>query len=508
MAKTQPKPSYAVWQYQQKNGGPLAGVPWSKVSGKGTTPTQDVTTAAKDGKVARTPGKYSAKVASKSMAAADKNGVGTGSVVANLTNGHVKTNTKTGQTNTTMTAEQVKQMQRFLHNQGFHIGQVDGRPGPLTTTAAEAWRNSAPGSRKAAVDKWNAAHTMGSPTNYNPKTGNPNVGPPNTPGNLPKSNGLNNPSDPTAAMLQSLIQSMTREVAGQDPRQLGADATNAQFDPQINEALRELNLDRTQKTSDTNQIQTWFDNLISQNRTDDQSETANLKSTLNESDPILTNILGSLTDQSAKEQVGKSVLNNQNLLKSIGLSNQNYNSNMNTALAMTGRDQQNLQGSKDQSNIDTAQATLLGLIGQKADALTTNTNSYAQQGLQNQTNLFNLLTQYALLPAQAQSTSLKNQYTAAQIFKALNPTAKAPKYNTNTLLQQVSGLLNVGADRKLPQGKSLQQAAQTIGSVLQGVPNLTPGSATYRNLGYQLLGSMLNQNGQPLQAPAGWFTGK
>lgn len=436
-----------------------------------------------------------------------KNGMGTGKSVEALTNGGITTRPRTGVVADSLgfnpgDPKAVKDVQRFLVSRGYKL-TVDGKFGPHTKSAFENFTLK-PGEQASTrnVRSWNAKNaTPNVPDAAIPAATAPSADPSAAP--VRRTQGAGSGGGIPAG-LESILASIA-SLSGVDPN-LASNQANAEFDPAIKEASRQLGLTTAQKGQDQTDIGDWFKALVGQNQQGNQADTAALKQVLGDSSGLMKNVLGSLSDGTAKEMVGRTALTNEGMLKGIGLAEGNYNRNMDTALALTGRDQMNRQGKADTNQIDQARATLLDVIGHKGAALVGYGNQNRQQAVQNQTNLFNLMASAAMLPGQMQQQGLDGILTQAKVASLLNPAAKpGPKYNLQKLIDQAGYGIGV-ANMRLPKGSNLKSAASTIGVVLKGA-GLKPGSNEWRQVGSQILGSFQTPDGKPITVPNNWFSG-
>lgn len=365
---------------------------------------------------------------------------------------------------------QVSAMQQFLRNRGYYHGAIDGIRGPLTNAAVLAFhnRNAKPPAPSRAPG---GSTTTPTPTPKPPK-GNGKVGIPD------RVNG--NPTDP------GLI----------DPAAYASGMVNAQYDPQIAALLQQVKTGRAQKSSDTNQIQDWFNQALQV-----AGDTANANAGMgqdatdayNQAGQAAVNLFGgpdahasTAAEANAFHDIGAA-----NLAANIE-SQGAYDKNLRAILAGQGAQAQTSQLNKDQNGINDLLSQLISLKGAKGQAYA----SAYQTGIQNRTQQEAAQQQLALAKELAPSqvatakanaaTAKANASTAAASAKANLAIAQAKLKQAN--LATKNALASTGGQWNLavPQQQgALQKAFETNIFGPQGGLSLQPDVA-WANLQQQL----------------------
>lgn len=303
---------------------------------------------------------------------------------------------------TTSAASKVKKLQAFLVNRGYNIPQ-DGINGKLTKAAAADFNQNAGPKRNAKA--FNTKYKLTGGAVSTPKPAAPVRG---EQGKAPRTSAQKPAQDPMTPLMSQFLGG-----AG-DPAKIGAAMTNAQFGAPIANARHELGQEQAQEKHDVSTVQGWFDDLIGQNKASNQADTTALQKVLGDSSGLLGNILGSLGDESARGQVGRTALFNEGALKGIGAAEGNFNRNMDTALALTGRDAATQYENESRGKQGDIRSQLEALIAQKSNALMTNTEAARDQNLRRRGESINQFATMAMLPDQMEGAGLEN------IMKQLN----------------------------------------------------------------------------------------
>ena len=293
----------------------------------------------------------------------------------------------------------VLRLQEFLNNRGYKIPE-DGFNGPLTKAAAADFNQTKGPKRNAKA--FNTKHKLGAASVSPSKPGGKSGG----------GNGKGKAGGTTQVQSDPLMSILG---GTDDYAKIGRAVTEQQYGAPISNMRHEIGQEKSQEKHDVSTVQGWFENLVSQNKAGAVADQAALGSTLKDSSGLLANILGSLGDESARAQVGRTALFNEGELKGIGLAEGNFDRNMNTALALKGRDEATRYENDSRGKQSDMRSQLEGLIMQKAGALTTNTEAARDQGLRRRGESINQAATLALLPAQMEGADLGNILTALNI---------------------------------------------------------------------------------------------
>lgn len=289
----------------------------------------------------------------------------------------------------------VKDVQARLAQKGFDI-DVDGVRGPETEAALRAERNgvdphqwNVSRNRQAAVAANRQVRVGGGGGGGNQQTRI-------SPAPAPKGKGK-----------RATVAAGDAGDGGLSLDQLALAMTDAEYGTPISELEREQARQEAQGTQNQNDIKSWFEGLIGQNRTNSEADRASLDSLLSDSSGLMGKILGSL-DPSARSGVGSTAAFNENLLKSQGLSEANFDRNMQDALALRGRDEATEQGRRDTARGDELFQQLQDLKRERGQKLYTNREALIDNALKRQAEVTNLKATLALLPGQIEGQSLDN----------------------------------------------------------------------------------------------------
>jgi hypothetical protein len=297
----------------------------------------------------------------------------------------------------------VSNKQHLLYKLGYNVAQ-DGMNGPQTQTAWKAYKNGVhPGAWNEA---WAAHHRAQRPATTTPHdtagaAPSPvdQAPPPGVPDR--QTAGANPMGKLDMAGLSHLI----------DPIAYAKAATDAKYNPRINEMLRQMGQDRNQQGQDQTDIANWYTALGNQAGAAHTDDLAAEKSLLGGSDTALAGLVNSLGGSSSPAAAMAAAQGTIGRNELSGLAS-NHESNLTqrgTDFANAGVGQRLLSLKDYEANRKTAQGDLSDLRGQKADDYTTALDSaYNLRGTQEK-NLMNAKITAALAGPQLKSALLANK---------------------------------------------------------------------------------------------------
>lgn len=428
-----------------------------------------------------------------------------------------------------MTPTQVKAMQQFLTNHGFQVSQ-DGILGPQTKAAAAAFRANHKGGAQWSAKNGTGVHPASTGAPGAVTGSGATVG-----GTAPTPTG---PAAPTAeteftALLNSLLSKSGSVGTTMNPTSFGNAAAAPDTAAAAADALQ-VKENPLQEAQNQQDISSWYGldpnsssyktsvlGMLANAKTGDAAAgTAASSNIANLAQALAGSIGGSANAGSGT--VAASGANDAGTLAALGTANMDYENNIAPLLAAeatgaktneTNSNQQALlqllqQQATDQGNATAARATGV------ASAIGSN-NGVAQQNFANQGNLLSTLAQVAsvdpnaapLKDAEVQSIINENQAKAQAIASGKSATGTTPaptKVNLGSITANVTNMLGVGSDQRIPKGTSLGAMARLIGSQLQA-EGITKSDPRYQRLAQTVMGSYRMPDGSGINIPASWF---
>lgn len=400
------------------------------------------------------------------------------------------------------TQAQVSAMQRFLYNRGYKIS-VDGVRGPQTNAAVLAFHKR--------VDPLTWSRQQGLVTDPSPAATDASSSGPVPPaggGKPPKGKGKGKPAGTTPA-----VDPTTGELI--DPAAYASGLTNAQYNPQINELLRQITQGKTDQTSHTKQIQDWFNQAMAVQGDMAKANAAagqNAENAYNEENRNVLNLFGGPnSDKStAAEAAAFHDIGLGNLTADVNAQGQ-FDKNLKSIEALYGAQAQRGQFNTDQASLKELAGKLLDMRGAKGSAYA----AAYQQGIQNRTQQEAAQQQLdlakQLAPAQV-ATAQANARTAAANAAVAGTNAKTnlaiararlkqANAQTKAILAQNGGQWNL----TLPaQQGALQKALETNVYGPRGGLAINP-EAAWANLQQQLQMNGLGDDPHAQQIAQGIF---
>lgn len=349
---------------------------------------------------------------------------------------------------------QVSAMQTFLKNRGYNIA-VDGIRGPETNAAVLAFH------KKVAPQSFNASRSKGAAADVSPAATDSST-PPKVPAKVPSVKRVKSAApvvDPTTGQLI-------------DPAAYAKGLANAQYDPQINELIRQLTQGRTDESSHTKQIQDWFAQAMG---TQDDMSKANAAAGQQAQDSYdaananVLNLFGgpNANGSTAAEAAAFHDIGANNLASDVNAQGQ-FDKNLKSIEALRGTEAQTGQLRLDESNLKDLAGKLVDLRGAKGSAY----GAAYQQGIQNRTQQEaaqqSLALAKALAPAQiaqakAAATTAQVNAKSAAATSATNLAIAKTRLKQANLATQAAAAANGGKwNLALPaQQGALQKALET-----------------------------------------------
>jgi hypothetical protein len=283
----------------------------------------------------------------------------------------------------------VKAMQHFLQNRGYNI-TVDGVRGPETNAAVLAFHKKVPpasfnASRKGAVPDVASAQTDSSSSGASTAV-------------VPKGKGGGGrPGKPTVPA----IDPATGQVI--DPAAYAKGLTDAEYNPQINEILRQLTQGRSDQSSHTKQIQDWFSQALgvqSDMAKADAAAGQDAEQGYNAENANVLNLFGGPNSyrSTASEAAAFHDIGLSNLTADVNAQGQ-FDKNLRSIEALKGTEAQTGQFNADQQALKDLAGKLVDLRGAKGSAY----GAAYQTGVQNRTQQEAAQQQLALAKALAPS---------------------------------------------------------------------------------------------------------
>lgn len=425
-------------------------------------------------------------------------------------------------------------MQQFLVNHGFQVAQ-DGVLGAQTKAAALAFRTNHKGGAA-----WSAKNGIGTHPGIAPSGPIGPVG--GAPGAVTGAGagaapGSTDPTSTAAGAFQQLLNALLSKSGSvgttMDPTSFGNAAAASDTAATAADGMQ-IKQNPLQEAQNQQDISSWYGldpkassfklsvlGRLAQAKTGDAAAaTAGSSNVASLAQALASSIGGSANDGSST--VAAAGANDAGTLAALGTANTDYENNMAPLLAAEAT------GAKSQEK-GSNQAALLQLLQQRAadqgkavtdratgvaSAIGAN-NGVDQQRFADQGNLLSTLAQVAAVDpnaapmkdAELQSIIDENNAKAHAIATggSVSGRAAAPKtVNLGSVTANVTNMLGVGSDRKLPKGTSLGAVARLIGSQLQaeGIQKTDP---RYQRLAQTIIGSYLLPDGSGVNVPAGWF---
>lgn len=370
--------------------------------------------------------------------------------------------------------DNVRAMQQFLKNRGYNIA-VDGIRGPETNAAVLAF------------------HKGVAPQVYNKKGKGPGKTPPPPPSPGPPpvtpKPPKNTPTPPAAPDTSGVDQLL-------DPAAYASGMVNAQYDPQINELIRQITQGRADASSHTKQIQDWYKQVMDvagQGAQFDAQAAQDAQQGYNDAGQNVLNLFGGpeANQSTAAEAAGfhDSALGN---LVADAQANAAFDKNIKSIEAVQGAETQKSQFNADQQALKALADNLVQLRGAKGQAYSSAyqtgvQNRTQQEAAQQQLKLAQELAPSQVATAQANAATAKaNASTAAASAKANLAIAQAKLKQANAQTAAVLASGNGKWNLTLPaQQGALQKAFETNVYGPRGGLSLQPDVA-WANLQQQL----------------------
>lgn len=335
----------------------------------------------------------------KMVAQAANNGMGTGSIVSNLTGGQVRTDPNTGRTIDPRDPATLKATQSFLRAKGYNI-TLDGKWGPQTQSAIADWTS---GVGKRNPQAWTAKNNPLSapyarPSTSTDVTDTSSAPPGKTPGKMP-------PRDTTGAGGRVPLPGFTpvdtsyiSQMQGYDPNAADAQA-GLQFDPQIQMTKLLQSRGVTDAAQHQKDITNWFGQVQAAQQTaaarDATAGDQAVKSTGDAVAGIIASLGGSANPGAAT--LGAQGDANTAMESQMAQAQNQYQNDLAPILKL-----QQASAAQNQTNVDANSQQALAqqlssLLGQRGQAVTANKLSLQQ-------------AQNALLAQQQGLTSDATQY--------------------------------------------------------------------------------------------------
>jgi hypothetical protein len=441
-----------------------------------------------------------------------------------------------------MGPDQVRSMQQFLVNKGFHVS-VDGIMGPQTKAAAAAFRANHKGGEDWSAKQGIGVHPAAKPT---PDHGfrDANLLAPSGPSRAPADGGPvpPPPGGGTGGALQALLSSLLsgggNVGVGYDPQGFG-NAAAAPDEAQAAAYLRQIGANPKQEAQNQSDISSWYGldpgaasyklsvlGRLGQARSRDAQAATDASSNIGDLAKSLAGSIGGAANDGSASVLGAGT-DAAGTMAALGESSKQYADDMNPLLAAEARGAQSRErGANSQALLDLqdklaqARGQATADRAQEVMGAVDKNNSLAQQRFANQGNLLSTLAQMQAADPNNPATALDRQKTQAQINEINaqaararasaqhlvtgGSTTKQAKASLGDLTAQIGGIAGIGSDHRIPAGMSVGGLAHLVGTTLQsaGIPKTDP---RYQRIAQTIMGSFLDPNGNPLGIPAGWF---
>lgn len=405
-------------------------------------------------------------------------------------------------------------MQKYLRGKGYNIS-ADGKLGPVTKAALADFLNPKGKIGDALSQALAGTHITGhrNVAAFNAKFGNAPVKAFRPRGQLLDKHG-NDPTPKSArgpvggggggggrVNLNPLAQ-IAAGIGAAIPDSMATSASDQGFDPQIHD----LGIQLARAPRDTAQalhdISSWYGQVLSSEHTAgtrDHAMNAAAQGSAKDAAAAIVASLGGSANQGAG-LVGAAGENVAGTLAAEGNAQDQYNNDLAPLLKLAQAGALTSQRAKGVASTQDLRNQIADLVGQRGQARLgalmqsrQYNNTLGQQNFQDQLALEN--------------AQLAAQMTGAKVASLISSAAKGPKLpkiDVNKAMNDAVGLLGLKSTT-LPQGFHIPNLAHAISSALlaQGVPR---GSASYHQLGNQIISSFLGANGSPIQPQMGWFT--
>jgi hypothetical protein len=482
-------------------------------------------------------------------------GIITGPGINSLSGG-IDPNTGGSQQNDTQQANSVQGMRLFLRNQGYDIPLHGDTIGPLMQAALHDWHQGSknpkafnskyadptsggltPQQQQAKArgmqmqDKYGKAGLTGfQPTNNGQKRNDAVAAGKTTGGKAIKSGKTTTPTPNSVGggsggggygggglgMDPKMLAALMGGSSNKAVQRLAQSMTNAQYTAPMDllqsQIDQENNADQTRQTD----IGNWFQNLIEQNKTGNQNDIKGSDALVGQSNDLAANILKSIgADGGAgASEVGKATMTDEGLLQALNQNQQDYGRNMNTALALSGRDAKNSDAYQSKQTTKGLLDQLMALTQQKGQSLAANLSAAQDQILKDKSQRINNFATLAMLNPQMNAAKLSNAYTRARI-NATNANAAAAAKAAKQGQAVDMSKLQTSVFSQLPMGSTPGQLAPNIGrqqvgavisATLKGA-GIKRGTPLYTNAARAIASGLTDSNGKSMwDQLASYFT--
>lgn len=272
------------------------------------------------------------------------------------------------------------------------------------------------------------------------------------------------------------IDQLMKLFQGVDPKTanaLGDANTRMEYDGTMGALGRQIGDARADAQTRQNTIKDWFGKVLDQNSAGTQSDDAFAEKMINGSADVLKNIKGSMSDAAAADAIGKTGLSNDTFLRSLATNEHGYDTSMQTALALTGRDQATSYDRQDQKGINNLLGQLIDMTKERGQASVVNRQNAMTQLLGNRAANINQYATLAMLPGQLQGQQIDQFYKTMLATKAGTPTTPTSTYKASpsdiggAAQSAVANLAPYLKDGKLP-GDGKAKVMDIVRAVNQG----------------------------------------